>query len=1101
MIAEVLNFIQTGVLPFVRRESTDYIFDAFSTISISQGRRILLLGENGVGKTRLLNEIIKSSIISELLIFRIQFTQTDSTKKIEIFNASTEPIFEIDINEHQNSSQIIAKKLLPIIRTQCSVLLIDEIQNLPYNSFFPELKSMLDSLENEPLTIILSATHLPSDITNFFNTKYFEIFRDWEFGVDDIELCWKNLFKDDTRPSVYKIIQEESKGYIGLISTILRTLILKKIIYYHTSEKLYAVNIDDNELRMEVEKIVDSCAVAKLLELNTTDKRVVHRLSSLGNIFSEEAANIVLEDDLNRIDTLVQLGWLSQEERAKPIMDSEITGKIYRFNSNWIYNYLTKSPSVRPSVLIEILALGLPVYSYQIFETLLKLPSKSFSLHSLSDPDILQNISNIIHRQFIDYYKLNLLRTDLNTVKIILKVYENIISIMETINVQDCQDFKFDLHAHKITVSIHQGENTDHGKTGEEILIFHKSNSIPKNKIQAIAKLQVYFLTLTLKNHLSKKIDFKKDIVSLCLKFELFNHPSFLRCIRSYLYFLTGSNNLINILEFEKYMNSFINALEEKGYDIKVLKDNYIPTSTPFYILNFNSKKEAEIRHTQLNNVLKKYGSSENRSVLQFINLFYSLTGNFRSLYESSIRSLNDFPQTFANLKLEIGINRSAALLGLQGNVACFNIEFDDMIRIYTPYNFMEKVSPGLNVAKKYIYNFVVSNETECNKIAEQYGATGNYFNFLATELKVLLIDTLPNNERLVALQILTDKSLDNSFIEFYFALKKRDIGYIKSAFQDILNEDVYNLGHLMRVKVMLSFAKKYELIAEASLNKIIPDLLVKLLKWLKQNYLSGFMKSVIQELSRYDEKEALKWTGRMKILSASNSKWLQEKSNFQSQKFNIKVIGKISITNLLGDENILKGKSALLIALLVSVELLDRKPTREVFANLFMEKDIYDKGAFRDLLKIYLRRIKDKTDEDLILTESPYHKLNMDIIEIDALSALNHAKQAIKELSLGFPIRAVGHIENCFNYWKGEELFLNIEGEFFENIRAQFEITIHKAVIETINSIKNQNIQRVVKLLNSAILAMPENQELRNMYSKISAGLPQKQNNFVLRG
>lgn len=145
----------------------------YSTIDGNYPRSILITGEAGIGKSRLVSELSKSIENNDGVVITVKFRPGSS---IDLISILFEEISRLDFTKSllkktstQNLSSII-ESLERLVRLRITVLIIEDIHLLNENSF-NDFTNLLKSLEDSPITVIFTARPIDYKLKNVIEEK------------------------------------------------------------------------------------------------------------------------------------------------------------------------------------------------------------------------------------------------------------------------------------------------------------------------------------------------------------------------------------------------------------------------------------------------------------------------------------------------------------------------------------------------------------------------------------------------------------------------------------------------------------------------------------------------------------------------------------------------------------------------------------------------------------------------------------------------------------------------------------------------------------------------------------------------------------------
>lgn len=1067
--SQVFNFIQNNKVPFVERDGLyNELSESMTTQAISDGRRILLFGENGIGKTRLVEEVISSYLHSGIEFYKLSFDSYSGP-----YLAGFDNKFIVRLNDE------VIEKIKHYFRANLVVLLIEDYHNYANSVTAKFLDKLLTNLSGDSVTIIVTSRHLTHSQLGFFELHQFEIKEILPFSINEIQTLCCKLFVNEFDNKFYEILLNHTFGNISILNSVLRYFLSKKIISYFNAEKIFVITCTNTDFEKEVKNEVTKLISGRLTKLNERELSYISKVAKLGKVFSKDAALLLEENSEDMLKSIASENYLYEVSGAKMIYEAEEKSVVFSFTSAYIHNYLSLLGSIRPNLLAEIVVMQLPIYSYNIFQELGKHNQLGADFYRSIFIPLAEQCSRILHDQFLPYYKQSLLKISVEEAHSMVNVYKKIISETEgTLTPEEINKFECDILSHEtlllpVNVITERQNNIDK--------IFLKTENCSNAKL-ATARIYAINECFVIDYYPRERAELLDEIFELCKTYRLLNNTSFIKAIRmATLASLRGGE--LSILNFRLYVEAKLNdpafAENEKKEFLSIYKkvgvQAYITESCKSAI-EINEKKEL------IKSVISEFKISEDANSIMAFVTFYMNIADFRAMHATvnEIAISKNRPD-INSMRYMKALHLSIAEAGLIGD-EFFDTYLHKLHEKYLPDNLTLQNFPDLTNSASYNFHYLCGALAKCDEVLNSVSHSESFSQFLFHGLRLgvqlkqekdKFYSELP--AKIVAAEIEWEKLL----LQLHLAINKKELVKVKKLTHEIFAQEVLSIEELSTLRCVLELLRLNRIDIE-SVNLAAHKMIIRTLNWLEENMLCGFIPPLIEELKIYGtDKEVQERAKRCRVIILKNIDWLKNQIKNKEQKVRIKILGQVSIFDTEGNRFNYRGKMARMICLMALTQIQDRKMSREEFGNILNESKELDREALRDTLKKYIKRIKMKIGANIFDAGNNFPQFELSSTEIDANVALNKAKLAVEDTDKGYLVRALANMESCFNHWHEGHLFQELEEDVFDSIRAYFEVTVFNSLLKVVEKLRANNPKQCIALLEKAMKIFPENDEI----------------------
>lgn len=364
------DFLNHGLLPFSGRDREIERIVAFwrGTLRGEAMGCMLMVGEAGIGKSRLIQEGIA----------RIE-KEGGAVVHIKLYPESTAAIAPLAAqalwksrsgrhllrSEPEGNLSSVSEALRRFAHLRPTLLVVEDV-HLLQRSTLKEFTGLLGAISDEPLALLCVARPVELSIKGVLERWPLEEMILGQLGNDEISAIWQELFGNIPTNESLRDLAESTLGNALAIRSALRGALREEALVQRSDGSW----IGDGNFARVVARAATSLTEGMIAHLADSDREAAGHLSSLGELFSREAAESMVER--SSIENLLYSGILHETTFAKPPIPGlpKSADPPLAFTHSLIHRGLLESATPAVDPLLQIVAEGTPLYSILPYELL-----------------------------------------------------------------------------------------------------------------------------------------------------------------------------------------------------------------------------------------------------------------------------------------------------------------------------------------------------------------------------------------------------------------------------------------------------------------------------------------------------------------------------------------------------------------------------------------------------------------------------------------------------------------------------------------------------------------------------------------------------------
>ena len=1073
------DFLNHGTLPFVGREHLIENVESFiaETIDASSLRSLLLVGEAGIGKTALTENIVRHAEKNGILVIHARLRPASSTSPVMLLSdaiRNSHSPRSLKRMRGETSFEEVVDLLRRLCRLRLTLIIIEDIHLLE-GSTLDDFSNLLTAFSEDPIALLCSTRPQNESAMNLLETSLVERIEVEGLSLEQMQNLGDALFGEAKDPHAIEALTEVTLGNPLAIRGALRGALRQETIQRDSSGRW---TVDDRFLqviRVGAESISDGLAS----HLEPEERYAAEQLACLGEIFARKTALFLLGHDAQPlINQLLFKGILVRSLTTTTSLtnNSDKRQHLLAFTHSLVHHTLFEASVPQVQKIAELILHHLPLYSILPVEILSDSRETINSIESQLEPlakwitDVSGRLINTsdwhLALRLVEPMLRAISQSDINPNKKILLELDLIdakLHILES-NVYT-EEYKQTIHLYckRIEEALKEDYTAQH-------LLQHKFNSL----VHQYKHLSEEYETPQVKR-LEREIE------------ELISTHTDLLHSGSYARFLTWKAERVAIRsswkeqeEFEKYLEEFIANPETP----EMMRSIAQPLLSTYFLSLVRTPEEYQKR---LRNI-EEADQEDHRGDLTEISWilmkarFYGFTGHFKrqwELYTIALPLAENRGRVTAAQSLKESIVKCSVAFGLSPQQA------EDRLLKLGGLQSTESRPADMIVVNNLTAIALLRGETEWGLDFYDRYVIPNWSN---PTILPLLIALLRDNPA----KAWQNTSTHTVVADVYEAISKalassasqEDLTDFTQFLEDAVEIEPIAMRHILILHLALRLLKLCSDTIPAS-KELMRKGVRKGISWSEERELWTFMETLINRFGK-----VLPTAERLQVLEKSKNLQATTAHQFEpavvaGKQFHISMFGTISVQTSVNDEPIrIRGERLkTLLSTMIANEIVGRPLSRDEFLRVASGQDGTSRKA-RDVVNKTVSRLRESVGKELILTDEVIPRVNTEVLTVDLLQAYDALHHAHTSLQQGNLVKGVNAIETCLSLWKGEVPFPTLYDELFETLREEFEAAVRTTGLEIAEELlRLGDPVSTTTLLKRLTSYIPEDDELLELY------------------
>jgi DNA-binding SARP family transcriptional activator len=369
----LVDFLNHGFLPFVGRSSQIERLLGFwrSTIDAHAIRVAMLLGEAGVGKSRLLEELMPMIAEEGGAVLHLKFYPGSNNPVAILFadalwrSMAARAVLK---SEPQGNISSVGDALRRLARLRATVIVIEDLHLLQGDAL-GEFATLLAAVADEPISLICAARPVAVEARGLIEPYLIEEVELKGLTGEDLGTIWGTLFGGVGEPTVMTLLMEATRGNALAIRSALRGGVSGGALVQEPD----GWSVHPPAFAGMLERNLELLSSGMSAHLNAQEREAAGRLASLGEVFAREAASAILDDAERMIDTLLFKGIVAVTSTPTTPLAGEASRRpLLAFTHTLTHRHFVGHAPIDAARLVGAVASGVPLYSILPFTLLVE---------------------------------------------------------------------------------------------------------------------------------------------------------------------------------------------------------------------------------------------------------------------------------------------------------------------------------------------------------------------------------------------------------------------------------------------------------------------------------------------------------------------------------------------------------------------------------------------------------------------------------------------------------------------------------------------------------------------------------------------------------
>jgi hypothetical protein len=1096
MQTSFVDFLNHGLLPFIGRgEEQKQIFRFWRSPDVdhSELHIALMLGEAGSGKSRLIDETLPLIEEQGGCVLHVKLRPEGST--------SFAPLIAMGIERSESARRLVPRlpdtsisAAIGAMRRLCGLrrtLLVIEDIHLLAGETLREFALLVEALADEPLAMLAAARPLELAARGIIEGYLVEEMVLDRLSSEDIGQIWQEMFSSEPPPEALQALMQSTMGNALAIRSALRGSLRSGSVIRQERSGQWQMQINLGAFGEIVQRSTHGIVGGMIADLSAEQIDAVKRLALLGEVFSQEAAEVMVAEAEKMVESLIFKGILAHSTTAVTPLDDRTSARLpIAFTHTLLHDALSHIPDEIPEQLLSAIASGAPIYSLLPIRILRRLSSSS----SLSHEDLEEAIARI---SLLTVVMDN--TTSWQEAIPMLDTGEHLATLLDPlVSPLRIKEVRAGLIGQRLYLQRRNIASPDYKKLADDLYrqtIENTSPSLLQRRFDAINHLFRYSVTC----------DRRYDQDLLDQAFAMAEQDHTLRTSKPFLALLNSLGTYtVNYPTAERALAERIEAVMEnllsENESDKEFHDYVFYTLARYFMTRFSTPEMFEKRKEMVDKLERM--SRPDDLAFQTFHLRFLINAGWSDQFLERLSQLiqqlqdqgltthlmlrnleaiahgmigHDIESIIARTRQQLAelegqqqrMEHQAAISGFHLHlIALFRGDVNHARDIHTEFFLGEEKLHQYNCILQWLWEERIDH------------------------LRAIVNDLPPTDEdlRLCMNICLGYVSPDNSFMEGY------------GDFQDLPVVSIYSFTIIYIRISLLEHALRNDYIAPSlNVSARITSVVNTCLEWFAERKLYACMSPL---LDRHGHHLPTRDLSRWRSLTETIERERKQKAEAHgSDRLRITMIGAITVQHRGSDAQRLRGgRNQIALGLLVANAMLKRPLDRGTFFALATGIPDAPERA-RTTWNIAALRLREAIGRDALVTDDDVPKLNMATVHVDLLEAweeLANAETALHRHHL------VGAWEACItalNLAAGKVIFPTLYDELFETLRDDFENRLRQTTLNTARSLAEAgDLEGAESLLQRYSTAIPDDEESAVLLATLLTQQNRKSETLLIR-
>ncbi|MBC8145900.1 MAG: hypothetical protein H7X80_09970, partial [bacterium] len=278
----------------------------------------------------------------------------------------------------------VAHAIRRLARLRPAVLIIEDIHLLS-GAPLRELIDLFESIEDESIAVMVTTRTQEHTARKVIERWPIERLSIAPFTSSDLADAWRTLLNDNPSESIISTLADATAGNPLALRSALRGVLRAKAVV----QGVDGMWIAQPSFAAVAARSASSLVEGMLVAVRDDDRNAASRLATLGEIFSREAALVIVES--STIDRLLVEGVLHELAQSAPALPgfAQSASLALAFSHSLVHRHFIEARPATVSELICVIADGLPLYSMHPFVVVVEtLRQSNVAIEGISAKDV-----------------------------------------------------------------------------------------------------------------------------------------------------------------------------------------------------------------------------------------------------------------------------------------------------------------------------------------------------------------------------------------------------------------------------------------------------------------------------------------------------------------------------------------------------------------------------------------------------------------------------------------------------------------------------------------------------------------------------------------
>jgi hypothetical protein len=1031
-------FLDSGTLPFSGRERELGRIVAFWRAALrGDGLRILLIeGEAGVGKSRLVQEAVERIAGERGTAVHAKLYAELTTAIAPLLDealARTDMGRQLGRNADGGSLGAAAEAMRRIGRLRPTVLVIEDIQLLA-GAPVRELVQLFEAIEDEPIAVVLTARTQEYPSRRVLERWPLEEMSLPVLEREDLGAVLAALFDDRADASMLDALATASLGNPLALRSALRGAIRREALRRDDAGAWHA----EASFASVAARSASSLVEGMLAAASDEDRRLAGALAALGEVFSREAAAMLVDDDV--IERLSGAGLLHELPTAKaplPMLRRSASLPL-AFTHSLVHRTLTAESESSVADLLPLVAEALPLYAIGPFATIATIDR----LDDAIDLALVRRAIDVALNVALGLDKTSDWALAITAHRAAERLFE---LSAERWSASDRRERSIAITARRLALLRREMTSESFGRALDRLgeLV---AGEIPAELgwyrlAHAIAEARRRYL---IEGYAAGAAIFDRIDAIVARQPELGRHQQYVLVLQTFAQFASENDDDAMRRRVESEYERLM-AVGDLPEDHRILAQTQVP---PYLLSFFSDEKELAHREAMYADLkeLERHPAPMARMIVH-------------AMLPSEPKYLLKTGRIYELIAL---IDERLEMVRSQGMMVVH--------ATFRLYRLVAEALLGLDVAELI---------GRVRALATEHGVrAGEPRDGFGEDARLVVLAALVRGEDDLARSLAAEYAIDTASPaeESASGVEEHLAGL---AHRIVAIGDIVALRAHLRALEHATLDNRGENRARSALERALAWLAERRLDWLMRSLLDAFG-------DRLRAKDVATWRKRAAAITAERDAGRVAASD--DARLRITMLGRIEVRRPDAAEAaaVRGARQKSFLGAMVGRELTGRPLGRDEFLEAAGIEQGDDPKLARDAVNSAIYRLRDVIGHDAIITDAETPRLNMARVSVDLVDAFGLLREATRALKRGALALAAQSALEALEITRGEVPFPALYETFFETLREDFEIRLRETVLAVAQRLVAESDHAgAARLLERAVAFTPDDEEIAEHFER----------------